>query len=881
MTSTMNIMRTIMLMASLLLVLSRQSAPAAVSPVVTTHTAITTGISTPVRVAQDQLGNIFLTDPRGGGILQYNHAGKLLRRIAVATPLGIAVAHNGDLLVSRGTSVAAINPVTGTITSSFGTFVRSNGIAVDQSGFVYVTDSLDNCVQVFNSSYAPVTTGTSAPGKPLNSFGTRGSQNGQFFQPTGITHEKYANQLAVVDTLNGRIQFFSTSGIHQKTIGSFGVGPLKFTSPQAISFEYGLDDTTPSRIYVVDAFQSNLQVIDAATTSFIRYIGSYGLGGGKLVTPGDVVLDRLAPLNKRLIVPNGSGNLAIFGIDNGPDAPSLGPLLTINSVPLATNLTALTISGTTENGATVTVNGAAATVNGTSWSTTISLAEGLNLLTVIASNTKGATVKTVTVNALPPTGNPVSLTINPLPAMTASATVTLSGTVTTGASVTVNGTAATVTGTTWSLPVTLTPGNNNFLIIASKATLSDTAASIDITLDNTPPLLTSFLPPNGTATSTPVLPLSGTVTDDSPTSVTVTLNGSSQIIDVSEDIFSTALVLAGGSNVVSLMATDAAGNKSSIISSTLVYNPLAPRATLTSPSGGISSSTNATISGTAPENSTVTVNGQPVTLSGTTWATTVSLVPGVNYITITVTGPDGMSSTIVDTIFSGQNLPAIAITNPAQDLAISSSSVTLDGTTSSGTMVTATVNGSPLAVTMTGSNSFSLTLPPLTVPGNYLVSASATDSLGNTATTNRTVIYDPVMPEITVVSLNPLIVTSTGGVLVAKDKFGPVGSATFANGVYTLNLTGVSYDPATLNIFSISATGNSTRNGDINLDGNVDIFDALLALQIMVGIKPPASFAQMLHADLGPVVSHQPTVDGQLRMSDIVVIMERVVGLPW
>jgi hypothetical protein len=182
---------------------------------------------------------------------------------------------------------------------------------------------------------------------------------------------------------------------------------------------------------------------------------------------------------------------------------------------------------------------------------------------------------------------------------------------------------------------------------------------------------------------------------------------------------------------------------------------------------------------------------------------------------------------------------------------------------------------------MTGSGSFTLTLPSLTVPGNYLVSASATDTLGNTATTTRTIIYDPSIPEITVVSLNPLIVTSSVGVLVAKDKFGPVGSVTFANGIYTLNLTGVAYDPATLNIFSITAAGNSTRNGDINMDGVVDIRDALLALQILVGLQPPASFAQMLRADLGPAVNHQPTVDGLLRMSDIVVIMERVVGLPW
>jgi uncharacterized Zn-binding protein involved in type VI secretion len=869
-------------MASLLCALAvPRLASAAPAPIVTTHSAITAGVNTPVRAALDQLGTIYVTDPRGGGILQYNNAGKLLRKIAVSNPMGIALAQNGDLLVSQGASVAAINPATGSVSATFGTFGKANGIAVDQSGFVYVTDSLNNCVQVFNAAYAPITTGKAAPGKPLNSFGTNGTQNGQFLQPTGITYEKSANQLAVVDTLNGRVQFFSTSGTYQKTLGSFGVGPLKFTSPQAIAFEYNLNDTALSRIYVADTFQSNVQVIDAPSATFVRYIGSYGLGGGKLVTPGDVVLDRSDSLNKRLIITNGSGALTIFGIDNGVGEPSVGPLLTINSVPLATNLTALAISGTTDSGATVTVNGTAATVVGTSWSSTVTLVEGFNLLTVIASNSKGSTVKTVSVTALPPATNPVALTINPIPAMTAAATITISGTVTTGASVTINGTAATVTDTSWALPVTLTPGSNNFLIIASKATLSDATASINITLDNTAPVLTAFLPPNGTTTSNPLLSLAGTVIDDSPTSVTVTINNSSQTLAVSDTTFSLALALAGGTNVVSIIATDAAGNKSSIVSSTLIYNPLDPLITLTTPSGGVSGSPNYTIAGTAPANSTVTINGQPVTLTGSTWTTSVSLVPGVNYFTITATGPDGLSSTVVVTVFFGPTLPTIAITNPTQDMATSESTFTLDGTVSGSAVVTAMVNGAPLPVSMTGNGSFTLTLPSLTIPGNYLVSASATDTLGNTATTNRTIMYDPTMPVITVVSLNPLIVTSTGGVLVAKDKFGPVGSVIFANGVYTLNLTGVSYDPATLDIFSITAAGNSTRNGDINMDGVVDINDALLALQILVGLQPPASFAQMLHADLGPAVNHQPTVDGQLRMSDIVVIMERVVGLPW
>jgi len=236
---------------------------------------------------------------------------------------------------------------------------------------------------------------------------------------------------------------------------------------------------------------------------------------------------------------------------------------------------------------------------------------------------------------------------------------------------------------------------------------------------------------------------------------------------------------------------------------------------------------------------------------------------------------------IVDTVSYGQNLPQVAITNPTQDMATSASTFTLEGTAGSNSVVTATVNGLAIPVTMTGNGAFSVTLPTFTTAGSYAVSVSATDSLGNSATTTRSIIFDPVIPTIAVLSSTPPIVTTTGGVLFATDRNGPVGTVTVTGDSSSLDLTGVPYDPATLNIFSITSAGTSTRNGDMNIDGSVDITDALLALRILVGLEPAASFEQMLRGDVGPVQNHSPSVDARTRMSDVVVIMERVVGLPW
>jgi len=856
----------------------------ATAPIVNNLQSISEGISTPVRMATDPLGNIYLSDPRGGGVLKFSSAGKLLQTMrSIKNVSGIAIAPNGDLLVSQGTSVAVLDKTSGSISLQFGAFGKANGIVVDPAGTIYVTDSLDNCVQVFNAAYAPVSTGNSAAGKPANSFGSVGRNAGQFMQPTGISYDKTTNQLAVTDTLNGRIQFFSTSGVYQKSLGSFGAGPLKFTSPQGIAFEYSSDDKSVSRIYVVDSFQSTIQVIDAATGSFLRYIGAYGLTSGKLAVPGDILYDRFDSLNNRLIVANGTGVLSMYGIDtNSAGTPSSGPALSINSLPLATNLTSLTITGSAASGAIVTVNGAAAAISGTNWSSTVNLSAGYNVITIAAADATGTTVKTVGINVIASSGGstPVALTIAPRPAFSTSSLITLSGTVTEGATVSVNGIAATVGGTAWSLPFTLGQGLNNINIVAVKAGLSDSTASVNVTLDNTLPVLSTVLPQSGTTCSKPVQNITGTVIDSNASSVNVTVNGASLSVPVNDGTFSLAIVLTRGSNAIRLIAVDNAGNQSTAMSTSVTYNPMAPTITLTTPNGAVSGSPNFTLSGTAPTGSIVTVNNDaPLTLNNTRWSSVVSLAPGMNHFDINASDPiTGTSSSLVAAITYSQGMPALSITTPPQDLAIAKQTYVIAGTASPGSAFSATLNGNALPVTVTSSG-FTITLPPFTTPGNYAVTVNATDSLGATSTTTRTLVYDPTVPSMSLISTTPPKVTSTSGTLIAKDKNGAVGNVIVSGSTSSLDLTGVSYDPATLNIYTTTAAGTSTRNGDINLDGKLDIADALNTLQTSLGVVAQPTFEQLLRCDVGPMVNYEPMPDGKVRLDDVIVILNKFVGM--
>lgn len=291
------------------------NAQSASAPIVSNLPPIIDGSSTPVRILVDGSGNYFVSDPRGGGIVKYDKNGKRLTvYTAVKDAIGMAFAQNGELLVTHGNTVMRLNASTGAVIGSFGSFQKAHGIAVDATGAIYVTDSLDDCVQKFGADYSPVPIATAAVGRPANSFGTTGTFNGQLKRPAGITYEKVSGQLAVADSLNGRIQFFTQAGAWSSNLGSFGSGPLKFTMPKGIAFEYA--GSVATRYYVVDSFQSNIQVVDAATRTFRSYIGGYGYAQGDLIAPSDVQIDQTSPLTPALLVANETGMVTRYGIDS-------------------------------------------------------------------------------------------------------------------------------------------------------------------------------------------------------------------------------------------------------------------------------------------------------------------------------------------------------------------------------------------------------------------------------------------------------------------------------------------------------------------------------------------------------------------------------------
>ena len=227
-----------------------------------------------------------------------------------------------------------------------------------------------------------------------------------------------------------------------------------------------------------------------------------------------------------------------------------------------------------------------------------------------------------------------------------------------------------------------------------------------------------------------------------------------------------------------------------------------------------------------------------------------------------------------------------------------SSSQLLTGTVAPGSTVTVTLDtpASAGAVTVSG-GSWSAQLSGL-VRGVNNVTVTATDQAGasGTATAAITLLTQPTL------TLNPVLTptgsdvqtisgtTEPGLTPVVLASAASVGPATLAAGGvnWSCTLTGLSAGANPITVLAVDTLGNVTvrtatvsfapSDGDANLDGRIDVADALGSLRFTVGLVQPTA-EQKLRADVSPLQNGKPAPDGALDLSDALLILRKVVGL--
>jgi hypothetical protein len=327
----------------------------------------------------------------------------------------------------------------------------------------------------------------------------------------------------------------------------------------------------------------------------------------------------------------------------------------------------------------------------------------------------------------------------------------------TGYMVTTSAVAPTASAAGWSAsaPASVSasaPGSMTFYAWAKDAAGNVSAAksaTVAITLPSTAVTLTVSTLADGSYTNNATLNITGNAGGDAAGIKSVTVNGT-MVTVMPSGVFTTALTLNVGANPITIVANGMSGGQKSD-TRTINYDPNAPVLTVSAPVDN--SATNQsfiTISGTVNESSTVTValnNGSPqtATVSGNSFSASVYLVPGVNTISISATDLAGNVSNAKRTVtYDNSTGLTLAITNPAQDITTSNSTLVLLGTvTNSMTNVKIRITMGKQIYNPVVRNGIFRQQLTFTSAKLYTITITASDASGNSSTVKRNVIYRP------------------------------------------------------------------------------------------------------------------------------------------
>jgi DNA-binding beta-propeller fold protein YncE len=129
-----------------------------------------------------------------------------------------------------------------------GEFSLPTNVAVDKDGNVYVTDTLNNRIEIFD-----------ADGKFISQFGKPGDGPGYFARPKGIAIDGDSH-IWVVDEMQSRVQVFNQEGRLLIYFGERGWYPGQFQGVYGIAF-----DKANNRIITSEQFPGRVQVFKYVT----------------------------------------------------------------------------------------------------------------------------------------------------------------------------------------------------------------------------------------------------------------------------------------------------------------------------------------------------------------------------------------------------------------------------------------------------------------------------------------------------------------------------------------------------------------------------------------------------------------------------------------
>lgn len=224
-------------------------------------------LAAPMQLALDAQENIYVVEQAKKGVSVFDRAGKLLRFFTDASlsrPTGIAIDNaRGKIYVSdtshtdnpdhtvkvfdlQGKLLGQVGKGKGDME---GSFLFPTFLTVDAKGNLYVADTINSRVQVFD-----------ADGKFVRAIGKHGTAFGQFDKPKGVAVDSFGNTY-VADSGWSNVQIFNPTGQVLLFFGGRGTYPGLMQNPASLTID------KKNRMYVGDMLNHRINVYQLVNTS--------------------------------------------------------------------------------------------------------------------------------------------------------------------------------------------------------------------------------------------------------------------------------------------------------------------------------------------------------------------------------------------------------------------------------------------------------------------------------------------------------------------------------------------------------------------------------------------------------------------------------------
>ena len=221
-----------------------------------------TDLGKPKGMGVDRDGNILVVEPHYQRVTHFTPSGEKLRQWGtpgtnageLTLPRSIAVNSRGLLYVTEYTTVDRVQAFApggqpggilfGRAGPGPGEFNRPEGIAIDSSDRLFIADSCNHRIQVFDSG-----------GVFLRSHGQAGSGPGDLSYPYDIAVDAEGRQF-VCEFGNSRIQVFDAADRSIELLGQYGGGPGHLNNPWSLALDS----------------RGNLYVADSGNHRVLKYI---------------------------------------------------------------------------------------------------------------------------------------------------------------------------------------------------------------------------------------------------------------------------------------------------------------------------------------------------------------------------------------------------------------------------------------------------------------------------------------------------------------------------------------------------------------------------------------------------------------------------------